>query len=99
MARAVSVCSWRCRIRLLFPFDRGFQGLFAIGDPRRRGLEGDLVGLMLKLQGRKLPFETLDCLGFAPPVLALAAPPWLSSAAKAFLCLAASACDYLSDLP
>jgi len=35
--------------QLLFPFDSGFQSLFAIRDPSRRGFEGDLIGLMLKL--------------------------------------------------
>ena len=46
--------------QVLFPFDRGFQNLFAVRDHGRRGFEGDLVGLMLKPQGRKLPFKTLD---------------------------------------
>ena len=57
--------------QLFFPFAGGFERLFAIRDPGRRGFEGELIGLMLKPEGRKLPFQTLDRGGLRRERLAL----------------------------
>ena len=46
--------------QFFFPFASGFERLFAIRDFRRRGFEGEVIGLTLQPQSRKFSFQTLD---------------------------------------